>query len=349
MMLVTIVASASPALAQTPADPPLYAYYYIWYDPTSWDRAKTDHPLLGNYSSDLDSVMRQHIRWAKSSGIEGFIVSWKQSQVLDPRLATLATIAQEEHFELALMYQGLDYYRQPLAPGRVAADLRYFADEFASLPAFDAFDKPLVVWSGTWEFSPEEIERVTSGIRDDLLVLASEKTPEEYERIADYVDGEAYYWSSVNPDTYPDYPGKLQAMSDAVDRHGDRWIAPVAPGFDARLVGGSVVVPRNDTETLRREFDAAVASSPDMVGLISWNEFSENTHVEPSEDYGIRYLEVLADIRGATLDIGEGFDSSEPSGTDRSPTRFLLLIASGVGGFLLLTSVGARRRVSQKG
>jgi hypothetical protein len=343
-MLAATVGSAGSAFAADQADPPLFAYYYIWYDATSWERAKTDHPILGNYSSDLDSVMRQHIRWAKGAGIDGFIVSWKSTQVLNPRLATLAAIAQEEDFALGVMYQGLDYYRRPLPAGRVATDLRFFADEFASLPAFDVYDKPLVIWSGTWEFSPADIEKVTSSVRDELLVMATEQTPEEYERIADLVDGEAYYWSSVNPDTYPDYEGKLQAMSAAVDRHGDRWIAPAAPGFDARLVGGTTVVPRDDGQTLRLQYDAAVASSPDMVGLISWNEFSENTHVEPSENHDMRYLDVLADIRGAPLVVGDGFDSSEPSGVDRSPTRFLLLLATGVGGFLLLTSVGARRK-----
>ena len=348
-LLATVLAGSSSVRAADGAEPPMFAYYYIWFDATSWERAKTDQPTLGNYSSDLDSVMRQHIVWAKQAGIDGFIVSWKSTQVLNPRLATLAQIAQEENFKLAVMYQGLDFYRNPLPPARVATDLRYFADEYASLPAFDLYEKPLVVWSGTWEFSPEEVQRVTGAVRDDLLVFATEKMPEDYERIAEHVDGEAYYWSSVNPDTYPDYPAKLFAMSQAVDRRGDRWIAPVAPGFDARLIGGTTVVPRQGGEMLRRQYAAAVASSPDMVGLISWNEFSENTHVEPSENFGMRYLDVLTDLRGATLDVGTEFDSSEPSGTTDSPTRFLLLIASGIGGFLLLTTVGARRRTELKG
>lgn len=342
--LATSWGSAPSALAAAENEPPMFAYYYIWYDPTSWDRAKTDHPVLGNYSSDLDSVMRQHVRWAKAAGIDGFIVSWKRTHVLNPRLATMAQIAQEEDFTLGVMYQGLDFYRNPLPVSQVASDLRYFADEFAPLPAFDLYEKPLVIWSGTWEFSPDDIQRVTGSLRDELLIMATERTPEDYERVAELVDGEAYYWSSVNPATYPGYEAKLQDMSDAVDRHGDRWIAPAAPGFDARLVGGTTVVPRKDGRTLRREYDAAVASSPDMVGLISWNEFSENTHIEPSENLGMRYLDVLADIRGATLEVGGGFDSSEPSRTDRSPVRILMLIGYSTGAFLLLASIGARRR-----
>jgi hypothetical protein len=41
------------AFAQSPQDPiPNLAYYYIWYTESSWDRAKSDYPQLGRYSSD---------------------------------------------------------------------------------------------------------------------------------------------------------------------------------------------------------------------------------------------------------------------------------------------------------
>ena len=117
--------------------------------------------------------------------------------------------------------------------------------------------------------------------------------------MAHSVDGDAYYWSSVNPAANSGYPARLAAMSDTVHRSGGRWIAPFAPGFDARLVGGTKEVPRRDGATLRKEYAAAVSSSPDALGLISWNEFSENTHVEPSRKNGDQYLSVLSASPGA--------------------------------------------------
>ena len=77
-------ATAAGAVARSPQ--PVLAYYYIWFDHSSWRRAKTDYPLLGRYSSDDRSVLRRHVRWAKDAGIEGFIVSWKIDA--DPRPAT---------------------------------------------------------------------------------------------------------------------------------------------------------------------------------------------------------------------------------------------------------------------
>ena len=75
-----------------------------------------------------------------------------------------------------------------------------------------------------------------------------------------------------------------------------------APGFDARLVGGKSTVDRKDGETLRAEYAAAVNSSPDLLGLISWNEFSENSYVEPSQKFGTRYLDVLRELTADLID-----------------------------------------------
>jgi hypothetical protein len=167
--------------------------------------------------------------------------------------------------------------------------------------------------------------------RDRVLVLASEKNVEGYQRLADLVDGNAYYWSSVNPTTHPGYPEKLVAMGNAVHDKGGIWIAPAAAGFDARLIGGTTVVERQDGETLRIEMDTAIQSSPDVIGLISWNEFSENSHIEPSLTFGNRYLQVLTEIRNAPAPKVNDFDSSAPAGINLGNTgRFTALFLLGV-------------------
>jgi len=158
---------------------------------------------------------------------------------------------------------------------------------------------------------------VTELRRKHLLILASERSPEAYQRLGDIVDGNAYYWSSVNPETFPNYQAKLDAMGRAVHANGGLWLAPAAVGFDARLIGGTTTVERKDGETLRTQLNAAMQSAPDGVGLISWNEFSENSYVEPSRAYGRRFLDVLADIHGmATPQVASDLDSSMPGDTE---------------------------------
>jgi phospholipase C len=311
------VASAigAPAARAAERPDPLFAYYYIWFNGPSWDRAKTDYPVLGRYTSDDRGVMRQHVAWAKRAGIDGFIVSWKSTPVLNRRLERLAGVAASEHFKLLVIYQGLDFYREPLPAARVARDLDWFRTHLAGRTAFRAFRKPLVIWSGTWRFSRRDVGSVTRPLRDGLLILASERNVAGYRRLAGLVDGDAYYWASVNPRTYPDQAGKLRELGRAVHTRGGIWIPSAAPGFDARLVGGTSVVQRRGGDTLREELDAATGSDPDALGLISWNEFSENTHIEPSVRHGSRYLNVVADVRHAKLPQSGEFDSSEPAAT----------------------------------
>ena len=294
---------------------PTLAYYYIWFDSSSWNRAKIDYPLLGRYSSDDRAVMLQQVQWAKAAGIQGFIVSWKSTDVLNRRLEQLIEVAEQENFKLALIYEGLDYSRNPLPVDTVASDLDYFIQHFAGRKPFQLFAKPLVIWSGTWKYTPQQIGQVTQGRRNSLLILASERNLAGYQNLSGLVDGNAYYWSSVNPDTFSGYQDKLSQMGHAVHQNGGIWIPPAAPGFDARLIGGTNVVARNNGATFRTQIATAMASAPDALGIISWNEFSENSYIEPSKTYGFTYLNILSDINHlAAPAIGE-FDSSEPVAT----------------------------------
>ena len=166
IVVVTTAMVGTPAARAAERPDSLFAYYYIWFNGSSWERAKTDYPLLGRYSSDDRSVMRQHVRWAKRAGIDGFIVSWKSTPVLNRRLERLAEVAAAEHFKLLVIYQGLDFDREPLPAARVGHDLDVFQRRFASGEAFATFQKPLVIWSGTWRFSRREIASRDGARRD---------------------------------------------------------------------------------------------------------------------------------------------------------------------------------------
>jgi Glycosyl hydrolase family 71 len=375
-------APASPAPTATASPVPLLAYYYIWFDTRSWDRAKDDIPELGRYSSDDPAVMARHVEWAKRAGIDGFIVSWKSNPTLNRRLEQLSRIASANRFKLVLIYEGLDFHRNPLPAEQVGRDLAEAADRYTRAPAFRLFDRPVVVWSGTWKFSRAEVAQVVRPLRDRLLILASEKDPEGVRRLAGLVDGDAYYWSSADPLATPGYREKLAAMERTVHGQGGRWIAPAAPGFDARKVGGTKVVDRRDGATLVSSLGAAMASAPDAVGLISWNEFSESSYVEPSRRYGRRYLDVLASVarppapeaatrttaapdpardrttapgasRGVAPEAAPGTDpaidfaSDEPAGRDDGPGRLVLLgslLAAGLGSLGAIVWRASRRR-----
>jgi hypothetical protein len=343
------LAGASPDTSPKPGSsqvegvkPLVLAHYYIWFTPGSWNRAKKDVPLAGRYSSDDIDVMRTHVKEAQAAGIDGFIVSWKSTPDMDSRLADLVTVAAEQGFKLAITYQGLDFNRVPLPAARIAADLGLLADTYGNDSVFDIFGKPLVVLTGTSVMTRATVGKIAEPHRKRLLILASDKSVASYERIADLVDGNLYYWSSVNPYNHNGYAEKLISFGDAVRAHDGIWVAPAAPGFDARLVGGTSSIDRRDGETLRAEWNAAISSRPAAIGVISWNEFSENTHVEPSRAYGNRYLDVLPELTGAAKSPSAGPDSNEPMGPG-SPLRAILAVG-GITGLTVASLVALVRR-----
>jgi hypothetical protein len=291
--------TARPELpAAAVSGPPLLAYYYIWFDPPSWDRAKIDVPALGPYDSADPAVIAQHVAWAKAAGIDALIVSWKHEPRLDGPLEILVETARAAGLRLVLLYQGLDFGRQPIAVSQIEGDLAWFMDRYGSDPVFDVFGRPAVVLSGSPSFSDAAVAKIRSALEGDgpALLLGSERDGSSYAARSGLLDGDAYYWSSVDPNRDPEYLTRLRELGSAIHDDGGLWLAPVAPGFDARAIGGSRVIDRADGATYRAEWATALQSSPDGLAIISWNEFSENSHIEPSATFGSRYLELTAEL-----------------------------------------------------
>jgi Glycosyl hydrolase family 99 len=333
--------------SRQPARPdhaPVLAHFYIWYTASSWNRAKVDYPAVGRYSSDQVSVMRKQVQQAQAAGIDGFIVSWKSTDTLNSRLASLRGVAANAGFKLAITYEAQDFNRNPLPAAQVRDDLLAFADKYANDPVFRVLgDRPVVAISGTWHYSIDELRSITEPVADRLTVLATEKNTRDYERVSSAVDGELYYWSSADPETTPHYQDKLQEMANAVRAHCGLWVAPVTPGFDARKVGGARTVDRRNGATLRRSWEAAVTTVPDMIGVISWNEWSENTYIEPSATYGTRSLDVLRGLTGAPSAPGGELDSSGPP-SPGSPVQAAIVGVAVLGSMSVVTVLGIRRR-----
>jgi len=300
---------------------PVLAYYYMWFTSGSWAHAKTDQPALGKYTSTDPSIIRQQVTLAKESGVDAFIVSWKSTPSLNLALSELIAECHSQGLKLVLIYEGLDVNRNPIPTTTVSADLTWFANQYGSDPAFDLFGKPAIVWSGSWRFSDTDIAAVRSqiGAPGKILLLGSEKSAAAYQARASLLDGDAYYWSSGDPLSTPSYQKRLTQLSDAVHASNGLWLAPAAVGYDARLNGGTAVVSRRNGVTLTTAWADALASKPDAMALISWNEYTENSYVEPSHNYGDRYLQVLSLLTGGPGPVATPSPTVAPSAPP-SPT-----------------------------
>jgi Glycosyl hydrolase family 99 len=297
-----IPVSASPsAPAPGPASAaPVFAYYYMWMQGAYWSTAKLDHPAQpfpGNYNSADPAVISWQIQQAKAAGITGFIVSWKNNATYQKILPEVESVANQDDFKLAMEYETLGASKKVLPVAEISADLTYFVAHYASNPAWYRVNgKPLATIDDSNDYSPAHLAAITAPVRPALNVLQDVSTVALYNKYAAYTDGDAYYWSSANPATNPHAAADLDALGAAVHATHGTWIAPFAPGYNSTLIGGHVIVPRDDGASLRTEYATAAGSSPDILGLISWNEWTENTYVEPSVSYGFTYVNVLKSL-----------------------------------------------------
>ncbi len=310
----------------------------MWFNSVSWTHTKTDLPALGPYNSTDPAVIAQQVTWARESGVDALIASWKSTTTLNLALSELVAECRRQGLKLVIIYEGLDVNRDPIPTATVAADMLSFEANYGSDPVFDLYGEPAVIWSGSWKFSDADIASVRGLLDapDKLLLLGSERSAADYQARAGLFDGDAYYWSSADPLSTPGYQKRLTQLSDAVHATKGLWLAPAAVGFDARLNGGTSVVERRDGATLTAAWAAALATRPDGVALISWNEFTENSYVEPSQNYGDRYLRVLSLLTGAagpqptpSSSIVAAPETPTPS---PSPTDAVADQAAGAGG-----------------
>ena len=84
------------------------AYYYIWYSQESdWDGKVKALPQLGSYKSSDPNIVKQHIYWAKSAGINCFAISYWGDR--DSRSTACLDVTQtlaEQSFKFCLMLEG---------------------------------------------------------------------------------------------------------------------------------------------------------------------------------------------------------------------------------------------------
>ncbi len=105
------------------------------------------------------------------------------------------------------------------------------------------------------------------------------------------------------------FAGRVRARyalwAEAADQHGVAFVPNVIPGFDDTAVrpeAAHPIIPRSVELFSAQLSDAlALASGPTrLVMITSWNEWHEDTSIEPGQEFGLEYLELLRDVTTST-------------------------------------------------
>ena len=148
------------------------------------------------------------------------------------------------------------------------------------------------MWLDSRKFSPQTIQAVSRAVEPYVYLLGDE-TAMSWPNDGQYLDGTSYYWSTQDPWNNSRAGSAVSDLASQVHADGKSWFAPFIAGYNKQLMGGGCV-QRKGTQTLTKLWQLNGATRPDGWFGISWNEFVENTYLEPSKRYGSTYLDALA-------------------------------------------------------
>jgi hypothetical protein len=268
------------------------------------------------WTQDRAATMERDVRSAVRAGLAGFAVNWNgtgsrtqtpRSTSYNRRLAALVRVVDRvrregKRFSLWVSYKGS---ARVLPARHIVNDLSYLARTYRGNPAFDRSNghRPTVILTGSRKYGTSALATISRSARRHFYLVGDENWDTWTRARARHLDGDQYYWSSQDPYRNPHSFDQLAELAAKVRHSGrnpdgtrKRWFAPLAPGFNTELAGGSTCVPRKGGRTLKALYAGNSRTRPDGWVVISWNEITENTYLVPMQRYGRESTATLRSI-----------------------------------------------------
>jgi hypothetical protein len=298
------------------------AFYYPWWGPDRhWDDGYASTPTLGEYDSRDEQVVSQHLTWANEYDIDSLYCSWwGPDSWEDETIGTqLLPAAESAGVDIAILYE---------TPGRLDGEVSFdlsaeqnrttLAEDMASLERFfesssyatiDGRMPVFLYLTRTFEGDiVGAIEEARAAVDHDLFLVGDQvywqdPSDEQTQDVLEAVDAvSAYNMHTSRPDIdegfVPDTISQYAAWEAELADSSVAFVPDVIPGFDDTAVrpeAGNPIIERRPERF--REFVDDVGplrdDDLDMLFVTSFNEWHEDTQIEPGEGYGTTYLEAL--------------------------------------------------------
>lgn len=301
MMLLagTFTLLAQPTLAQSGKQ--VYAFYFGWWTGDSWNDGRlSDRPLVPYNSWDGAAVGR-HIDEARSAGIDAFIMSWfgpKNNNLTHQSFNVLLDQASARGFKAgaALDMQEGGYNA---STAEVIESLNYLINDRANHPAYLRFNgMPVIYFWNQKRFSVSDWQAIRSQVDPNhSTIWVAEGTDTSFLPTFDglYLFNTA--WSG-NP------AGTAAQWLSATQQAGGWFYTPtVHPGWNESALAGrpnpTDPQDRAGAQFLTNSWNGAASSAASVILVVSWNEYFENSHIEPSQVHGSLALDTLRGLISA--------------------------------------------------
>jgi glycosyl hydrolase family 99 len=308
--LAALIASHGHLKVKPVAPHLVLAQYYPWYDLGMWrDPQMADTPV-DLYSSDDSAALERQAQQAHAAGIDAFVISW-QGKAFDwntRRIQPVLEAARSANMRACVFIESqvvnpTNNSDLPTDPDTMARYLEDIVDLWGSHPAYLRVDnRPviLVYYASRPNLGEAQWKTLLTKVRAtgrNPIVIGDFY----HSRLINVLDGEYQYinvtLSPADLMTQNTVETLRVRTFDMLTPNDPRriWVASVCPGMDDRRIRGRqtpVFVDRANGAVYDDQWRSAVTTAADWVIITTWNEFWENTEIEPSVRYGTRFLDL---------------------------------------------------------
>ena len=269
------------------------------------------HPLIGLYDSTDPTVLECQMLQMKLAGVDGVVVDWYGlGKVADypaiHQAAQAVFLAAERHgmlFSLCYEDRTIEYLIKTgaLQPEGTAAHLKEMADwldaNWFGAAHYARIDgRPLLL-----NFGPLAVKDKAAW---DGAMRGRKSSPIWFglhhlwrNGGADggftWVHGEA--WREAKPGENP--VTRLAETYRYPSANPAEVIVSAYPGFKDVYAQPHPVLEHRDGETLRESLGVCMQGPWQTVQLVTWNDYGEGTMIEPTHEFGYKFLEIIQQAR----------------------------------------------------
>ncbi len=299
MFLMAIFAALFVTIPVSAAQPrQVYAFYFGWWLGDSWgDAALSDRPA-NPYDQRDGSVIGAQIDQAKGAGIDAFIMSYygpAGDNLTSQTFNSLLDQASARGFSAAAAVDlGSPNYNN--SAEAITQTLTYVINDRANHPAYLRYNgKPVIYFWNQGRFSLADWQYFRSLVDPGYTsIWVAEGTDTTYIGAFDGLYLFNVAWSSNFASTAAGW------RQNVLGAGGTFFTPTVHPGWDENAIAAresrnnpTDVQARLDGEFLTNSWNGAASSGADAILIVSWNEYYENSHIEPSQNFGTQALDTL--------------------------------------------------------
>jgi Glycosyl hydrolase family 99 len=256
-----------------------------------------EHPVLAYYYGMASHDVRGQVAQAQAAGIDGFIVWWDGvGGDRDQQFVQVLEAGRASGFRATIHFHALG--------GSLVQELRGFYDTRINDPGLVTYQgRPVLFFWATWLQSPQAWSDLRNQVDPDrraIWLADGDKFNILGEDAWDGISPYAIAWSANPRGQLPAWAAKARGVAPS-----KLWVPPVSPGCDdSRVRAVTCIQDRAGGEYYRATWDGALASRPSWAIVVStWDEWMEQTQIEPGAGYGDLYLQITRtyafDYKGA--------------------------------------------------